>query len=831
MKNKGFTLVELIGVITVLGIVILLAIPTVRKINDNSKEELYNVQINNIEEGLKNWAIDNSNLLPQNEGEIINITLGQLKTGGYIDSEIKNPKTNKCFGNDMILTVTRYQKNYVYTVNINTNIETDSCDTYIKPYIVLKGEPITYVELNDIYTDLGVIAKDENGNDITSNVSTTITGSGSTIDTSVIGNKYTIIYTVSKGTETTSVNRTVIVRDTIKPILTIPSNVVIDSTIKSFDLLNGVQATDNSGETVDIKTKSNISFGIPGEYTITYIAKDSSGNETTQKRLLTILPNHVVVYEGITNNGYQSNVVDGRTLNVTFTNDIPNRLNVFIDNTEIPRSSYTYTNGVLTLKNVTGDVRVVKGESVLLSGENFNKAIKNLVNESTNATTDTIDNKITFVGFYEETVPEGYTISNLKVLPSVSVSSDNRIKAYNDNGKVFVYSDNDIVANTNMEAMFMNLQSMINIDLSELDTINVTNMKRVFYSCRNLSSLGLKSFNTIKVTNMAYMFFETGQKNTSFILDLGSNFYTNNVENMQSMFAYTGEDSNIFTLNLGDKFNTSNVKHMGGMFCETGYMSKQFTLDLGENFDTSAVTEMEFMFHSIGYANPNFTLNLGDKFDTSNVTSMKNMFSWFGYGNKNFVLNLGNKFDTSNVKNMERMFIGHGHNFPTVTLNLGDKFDTSNVTNMSEMFSQVGYNSKEVNIILGNNFDTSSVNNMTQMFYQTGRWSTIFNLDLGDKFIFKEGVNVTDFATLNGASKLTIPSIVTNIPDGTFKGMHKLNEIVFEHSSTDTITLPTAGETTGAFYHSSNINTTVTTTNDAIKNYDWLSDNRTVTFK
>ena len=63
-----------------------------------------------------------------------------------------------------------------------------------------------------------------------------------------------------------------------------------------------------------------------------------------------------------------------------------------------------------------------------------------------------------------------------------------------------------------------------------------------------------------------------------------------------------------------------------------------------------------------------------------------------------------------------------------------------------------------------------------------------------------------------------------------FKNIYKKFPIVFEHGSTDTITLPTAGETTGAFYYGSNRNVTVTTVNDTIKNYDWLSDNRTVTF-
>lgn len=127
MKKRGFTLVELMGVIIILGVIILLAAPAIRNLTAESKNELYEVQINNIKDGLKNWAIDNNKTLPKNEGEVITITLGQLKMGGYVEVELKNPKTNKCFGNDMVLEIRRYQKNYLYTVLESTGTETPDC--------------------------------------------------------------------------------------------------------------------------------------------------------------------------------------------------------------------------------------------------------------------------------------------------------------------------------------------------------------------------------------------------------------------------------------------------------------------------------------------------------------------------------------------------------------------------------------------------------------------------------------------------------------------------------------------------------------------------------
>jgi len=287
MKNKGFTLVELMGVIIILSVLLFIAAPTVRELISSSKEELYEIQINNIEEGLKNWAIDNNRILPKNEGQSITITLGQLKMGGFIESELKNPKTDKCFGNDMTLTIRRYQKNYIYEVNEETGIETDNCSGYVKPYIILNGDPVVYIEIGEVYDELGVVALDSYGNDISNRVTKNISGDG-TIDTSVIGNKYIITYSVTASVNTTSVNRTVIVRDTVAPELIIPENAILEQTTTSFDVIEGVSAIDNSGETITVTAKSNISFGIPGEYMITYTAKDSSGNKNIKNRIVTI---------------------------------------------------------------------------------------------------------------------------------------------------------------------------------------------------------------------------------------------------------------------------------------------------------------------------------------------------------------------------------------------------------------------------------------------------------------------------------------------------------------------------------------------------------------
>ena len=77
-NNKGFTLVEILSVVVLLGAISLIAIPTIKNMIKDSKQKLYNEQINLIKDGLKNWGSANVMLLPE-DNKSIKLTLGQLK--------------------------------------------------------------------------------------------------------------------------------------------------------------------------------------------------------------------------------------------------------------------------------------------------------------------------------------------------------------------------------------------------------------------------------------------------------------------------------------------------------------------------------------------------------------------------------------------------------------------------------------------------------------------------------------------------------------------------------------------------------------------------------
>ncbi len=115
MKQKGFTLAELLGVITILAIVALLAIPMISRNVARGKQNLYKVQIENIKKAAGDWMTKHILEIP--EGSInTSITLGCLKVEGILETYIENPITGAQFPNDMIVRIKSGSNQYIYEV-------------------------------------------------------------------------------------------------------------------------------------------------------------------------------------------------------------------------------------------------------------------------------------------------------------------------------------------------------------------------------------------------------------------------------------------------------------------------------------------------------------------------------------------------------------------------------------------------------------------------------------------------------------------------------------------------------------------------------------------
>ena len=131
--KKGFTLVELLGVIVILGLIAMIAIPTINSALNSSREKAYNEQVNTIVNTARTYMSKNSLKLPdQTEGNKCSIRISTLQQAGLLDSDdIKNPmykegstdeKENfENFNGYVIITFTgnKYKYEYVKTTSVS----------------------------------------------------------------------------------------------------------------------------------------------------------------------------------------------------------------------------------------------------------------------------------------------------------------------------------------------------------------------------------------------------------------------------------------------------------------------------------------------------------------------------------------------------------------------------------------------------------------------------------------------------------------------------------------------------------------------------------------
>ena len=112
--KKGFTLVELLATITILGIIALLLIPTVTGVISSFKSDASEDQKKTIISAAKLWISDNRLKAPTTEGTVFCVQIAELKKG-YLDDDLRDPKTKQKIPDTAGVRVTMKNNTLVYT--------------------------------------------------------------------------------------------------------------------------------------------------------------------------------------------------------------------------------------------------------------------------------------------------------------------------------------------------------------------------------------------------------------------------------------------------------------------------------------------------------------------------------------------------------------------------------------------------------------------------------------------------------------------------------------------------------------------------------------------
>ncbi len=116
--KRGFTLVELLGIIVVLGVIAVIVTPVIQTTLGQNEETVYNALMTQIEGSAKDYMVINTDKLPQKDGESVMIKIGDIKKAGLIQVSIKNPKTDNIISNESYVTITKDGSNYRYETSI-----------------------------------------------------------------------------------------------------------------------------------------------------------------------------------------------------------------------------------------------------------------------------------------------------------------------------------------------------------------------------------------------------------------------------------------------------------------------------------------------------------------------------------------------------------------------------------------------------------------------------------------------------------------------------------------------------------------------------------------
>ena len=117
MKNKGFTLVEVLTVISIIAVITLLISRPVTALLKEMDRKACDSQNENVLKAAELWFNDNKTTFPIEIGQSETITVQWLFFSGHLDKDIKNVITEQPINKDTEIIITRETaKHYTFTL-------------------------------------------------------------------------------------------------------------------------------------------------------------------------------------------------------------------------------------------------------------------------------------------------------------------------------------------------------------------------------------------------------------------------------------------------------------------------------------------------------------------------------------------------------------------------------------------------------------------------------------------------------------------------------------------------------------------------------------------
>ena len=163
-SNRGFTLVELLATIVILGVLSVMAITNVSRLVEKSRTEQRTQQEKSIAMAAESYLQSNTEKRPKTVGESTKISVKELKKSGYLKEDVKDSSGQSCMDKSYVKTYRITKTEYTYTTFVYCgNEKVDPEETIANPNIEICFID-KYAELNQKISSFTDDAAIENSN-------------------------------------------------------------------------------------------------------------------------------------------------------------------------------------------------------------------------------------------------------------------------------------------------------------------------------------------------------------------------------------------------------------------------------------------------------------------------------------------------------------------------------------------------------------------------------------------------------------------------------------------------------------------------------------------